>query len=60
MKIIALPHRTVITRARSFREFRLLQGKNYNGNSFSKWVQMWADWQEIKNVTTTKSTQNGN
>lgn len=61
MKIIELSHRTIITQARNFREFRLLQGKNYNGNSFSKFVQMWADWQEVKDVLTSiKSTQNGN
>ena len=52
MKIITLQHRIVITQAHNFREFRMLQGKNYNGNSFSKWVRMWADWQEIKDVLT--------
>ena len=52
MKIITLSHRTIITQARNFREYRILQSKNYNGNSFSKFVQMWANWQEIKDVLT--------
>ncbi len=52
MKIITLSHRTIITQARNFREYRILQGKNYNGNAFSKFMQMWADWQEIKYVIT--------
>lgn len=44
MTIIELSHRTIITQARNFREFRILQDKNYNGNSFSKFVQMWMYW----------------
>lgn len=59
MKIIGLSHRTIITQARSFREFRMLQSKNSNGNRLSKYVQMWMDWQEIKDTVTVKSTQNG-
>ena len=60
MKTITLSHRTIITEARNFLEFRLLQVKNYNGNSFSKFVQMWIEWQEIKDIPTTKSSENGN
>ena len=57
MKIITLSHRTIITQARCFRDFRLLQANNYNGNALSKYLQMWADWQEVKDVLTAKSTK---
>lgn len=59
MKIIALSHRIVITQARSFREYRLLQSKNYTGYPLSKLVQMWTDWMKIKEVLTTNPTRNG-
>lgn len=52
MKIIRLSHRIVITQARDFLEYRILQSKNYKGNSFSKFLRMWMDWQEIKDVLT--------
>ncbi len=60
MILIELSHRAIITQARTFREFRILQAKNYSGNRLSKFVRMWMDWQEIKDVITIKSTQNGN
>jgi hypothetical protein len=57
MRIITLSHRTIVTQARNFREFRLLQANNYSGNALSKYLQMWADWQEVKDVLTAKSTK---
>lgn len=56
MKIIRLSHRTIITRARDFHEFRVLQSKNYKGNSLLKFARMWMDWQEIKDVLTSTTT----